>query len=282
MKIIIYIALLFSFCIICRGKEYIRLSDGVVVKGNQYKTMPVRNIESVDGGIRVTYLFDYVAMHSDDIFPSTSVLTIDGFVLGTQSETPVLPLRWDTFRIPSDGDYSISVLDTAYIELPIEIAPVRTPLLNNSSKSYSIDNICPIKPYQGLFPQSVLLSQKNKYRTYPLVDVCINPIQYNYSSQKVRLFKKISYFVKFKQDHIDTPSIKGLPDLDPFLENIILNARSGNQHRDANSTAIQIAVPRYLIVTVPKYASAVNKLANWKRTQGFKVDVISQTSWTST
>ena len=143
------------------GQQYLRLSDGAIDVNNRCTTMPTRTIEDVKDGIMVTYEFDYVSKNPDNIFPSSSILFFDGFGIGGIPEKPALPIKWDTFYIPSEKDYSINVIDSSYIELPIEIAPARPPMVNSSHSIYTSDNVPPIKPYVGFYPQNTIDSKIN-------------------------------------------------------------------------------------------------------------------------
>ena len=267
------------------GQQYIRLSDGFIDVNNRCSTMPTRTIEDVKNGIMVTYEFDYVSKNPDNIFPSSSILYFDGFGIGGIPEKPALPIKWDTFYIPSEKDYSINIIDSSYIELPIEIAPARPPMVNSSHSIYTSDNVLPIKPYEGVYPQNTINSKINIYRTHPILDISINPIRYNYQQKRVVVCKKISYLINFgigekgKYD-INNSDFK----TDPLLSNIIMNPRkqTENEELDQLRSATQIATPKYLIITVPQFLDAVNKLADWKRTLGYNVEIISQTSWNET
>ena len=264
------------------GQQYLRLSDGAIDVNNRCTTMPTRTIEDVKDGIMVTYEFDYVSKNPDNIFPSSSILFFDGFGIGGIPEKPALPIKWDTFYIPSEKDYSINVIDSSYIELPIEIAPARPPMVNSSHSIYTSDNVPPIKPYVGFYPQNTIDSKINLYRKHPILDISINPIRYNYQQKRVVICKKISYLINFgivekgKYD-INNSDFK----TDPLLSNIIMNPRkqTENEELDQLRSATQIATPKYLIITVPQFLDAVNKLADWKRTLGYNVEIISQTSW---
>ncbi len=170
MKKILLQLLSSLICSVCMSQEYIRLSDGVIVSGSQYEAIPTCTIEDINNGILVTYQFNYVSY----------VLSFDGFGLNNTSEEPAHPLRWDTFSIPSRQNYSVSVVDSSYIELSMEIAPARQPLLNSENERYTTDNVKTIKPYQGFYPQNILRTGTRAYHSHPLLDICVNPVHYDY------------------------------------------------------------------------------------------------------
>lgn len=266
----------------CMGKQYIKLSDGSLFKGDQYSTMPNRIIENVDDGILVTYTFNYISKSTDNLFPSSSILEIEGFCIREEPEKPALPVRWDRFYVPSDKKYTISIVDSSYIELPVDIAPARPPMENSSFSNYTRDNVPKIKPYDGIYPQNTINTKINVYRTYPILDICIYPIRYNYQLKRAWICQKISYLIKFNCDYNEKAIINTTaPNVDPILANIVMNTKVSSKRKRLSQTlsATQITTPKYLIITVPKFLEAVNKLADWKRTQGFEVQIISQATW---
>ena len=285
MKRNVFLLFLLLICQYGIGQQYIRLSDGTIVTDSHITTLPTRTVEEVKDGILVTYEFNYLYKKPDNLFPSSSVLFIDGFGVRRVPEEPALPIKWDVFYVPSEKDYSIDIIDSSYIELPIEIAPARQPMLNGEYSYYTADNVFPIKPYEGVYPQNTINSRINIYRTYPILDICINPIRYNYQQKRVVICKKISYLINMRGEKASKNVINNTDfDRDPLLANIIMNPRKKTENKEANQlrSATQITPPKYLIITVPKFSEAVEKLADWKRTLGYNVQIESQNAWDST
>ena len=263
------------------GQQYIDLRDGSIITDSIVTTFPTRTVEDVKDGILVTYEFHYVSKNTDVLFPSSSILFFDGFGIGEVPGKPALPIKWDKFYVPSGQDYSISIIDSSYIELPIEIAPARQAMINSSRTIYTTDNVAQIKPYEGIFPRNTISSETNVYRTYPILDICINPIRYNYQQNRVVICNRISYLISIK-DKDSKYILNNLDfDRDPLLANNIMNPRKQIENKGHGQlrSAIQITTPKYLIVTVPQFLDAVNKLADWKRSLGYNVEIISQNSW---
>ncbi len=265
------------------GHHYIRLCDDPsMASENQNMISPTRTIEDVKDGILVTYEFNYVSKETDEFFPSSSILFFEGFGIMEGSEIPALPIKWDTFYIPSEKDYSVNIIDSSYVELPIEIAPSRPPVENGSRLIYSKHNVLPIRPYKGLYPENTINADVNIYRTNPILDICITPIRYNYMQKRVVICKKISYLISFgggKDRKYIIDNMNG--GTDPLLTNVVMNPKKQTTYNELHQmrSAIQISTPKYLILTVPQFSEAVDKLADWKRTLGYNVEVITQTSW---
>lgn len=283
MKRILFLLILLQTCRYGIGQQYIRLSDGSTTLSDSHNMiLPTRTVEDVKDGILVTYEFHYVSKDTDNLFPSSSILSFDGFGIREDLEAPALPIKWDTFYVPSEKDYSVNIIDSSYIELPIEIAPARQPMENGSHSIYTANNVLPIKPYKGLYPQNTINTNISIYRKYPILDICITPIRYNYQRKRVIICRKISYLISIRREKDSKNIINNTNlDTDPMLTNIVMNPRKQSENRESNQirSATQISTPKYLIITVPQFSEAVNKLADWKRTLGYNVEIISHTAW---
>ena len=277
--LIAFLAYVSSYAI---AQEYICLKDGSVSR-DKPTTLSERTIENTDKGILATYKFNFATRHTDTFFLSASVLLLEGCNIAESYEKPVLPHKLDRFAIPGDEPYRIVIIDSSYIELPMEIAPSRPPMIDSSNGLYSKENVRPVKPYTGYYPENVITSVLNPYRSNSILDVHINPIQYDYHSKKVRIYNSLSYLIEFNKATGIDAAIKGSsPETDLLLSNIVMNPRE-NADRILDGTprnsSVQLATPGYLIITVPEYLEAVNKFADWKRTLGFNVRIISSSLW---
>ncbi len=283
MKKSLIIAFLTYFCSSVIAQEYICLKDGSV-SGDKPTKFTERTIENTDKGILATYKFNYASRHTDEFFPSASVLLLEGFGIPEDSEKPALPYKLDRFAIPGNEPYKIVITDSSYIELPMEIAPSRPPIVNSSNGFYSREIIKPIRPYLGYYPENVLTSVLNPYRSTGIVDIHISPIQYDYLSKKVRIFKNLSYLIECNNAVVSKANLEGT-ETDLFLSNIVMNPKK-NVNRFLDSmpriSSTHVTAPGYLIITVPDYLNAVNKFADWKRTLGFKVKISCDSNWNET
>jgi hypothetical protein len=249
------------------------------------ETIPTRDIEEVSDGLIVTYCFENVLINDDILFPDASFLYINGFNFNMNSGEPAIPFRQDTFTIPLGVSVSVSVIDSSYIEMPLTYSPAR-PARVNGSRPAAIKSVA---PYKGFCPKSIISSTRDdSYRGQPLLDVCFAPVQYNYEENKVRIFKEIKYKLTYKQDISlkgrATKSVKLVND--SFLNNVTLNGTSSLKESKTRQKAVRSYSPlsneHYLIISVPKYADAVNRFAKWKGMLGYTVHVEMQQSWTPT
>ena len=280
--ILVVIAYVYSYLI---AQEYICLKDGSVRKEKPAALLE-RKIENTENGILVTYKFNYVTRYSDTFFPSAFVLSFDGFGIPEGFEIPALPYKLDRFAIPGNEPYKIFITDSSYVEIPMEISPARPPVENSSNNFYAKDNVRPVKPFMGYYPKEVITSALSPYRSSGILDVHISPIQYDYHSKKVRILKSLSYLIEYKKAKGKDTTINGLSsDTDLLLSNIVMNPKEKvNRPLDSTprNTSVQVSAPGLLIITIPDYLEAVNKLADWKRTLGFNVRVSCKSIWNET
>ena len=64
------------------------------------------------------------------------------------------------------------------------------------------------------------------------------------------------------------------------MSNIAVNWKPNHQKtKTISTTATPLVNSHYLIVTVPQYATAASRLAEWKRMLGFDVDIVARNNW---
>ena len=117
---------------------------------------PSRSVEEMDDGVIVTYTFKGGMHRQDCLYPEAKSWTIPGFGQNMKAGEPSVPVRWDTFSVPSDRVASIELMDCAYTDTAFVLAPSYPPLLMSDTIGYTRDVVLPIQPYQGLFPNSVI------------------------------------------------------------------------------------------------------------------------------
>lgn len=280
-KSILFIATVLSWQVTI-AQHTVVLSTGEWTEGIKIE-MPQRQIENVDDGTIVTYLFNSIAMYPNSVMPNTYYLKVGGFGVNQTEEQPAVPMRWDSFTIPEGALFEISVLDSSFVDIPIPITPASAPDII-SIKEQSPKVLKAVKPFKGMFPQKIALySSSKKYRNNSIISVCVCPVQYDYINKIARIYTKLKYKISYTDNcqkaELKTKAISLSDRIDPFLNNTTLNycppiskARSTQQIRKD-----------YLILSIPQYANAVNRFADWKRTLGFNVhvEIKSVSEWNS-
>ena len=265
------------------AQHTIMLDSGYIINGN-HSSKPYRDIEEVSDGTIITYRLNNASIINDPLFPTASIINIGGFGTNRMIGIPSTLLRWDSFAIPKGMSYDVAIFDSAFIDVPMELSPSRQPIFRTDSINDSIDS-SPIVPYMGLYPHNIIsTTQLSNYKGIDILNICINPVKYNYWDRYVRFFTKISYKVTYVtvSDVNNTSSDSTCQAYDSFIANLTLNGnRFRNQEQlrafpyDGNENT-----PFYYIVTVPKYLKPVNDFAEWKRMLGFKVVLLVDNNWT--
>ena len=280
--------LIIPFCTICLSVlaqstlnlNTMYISDGI------YNTLPTRDIEYDSDGVTITYHFNNISLNKDPLFDSTLTIIIDGFWPNHNTGEPAILTKWDTFVIP-DGKSKLLLLDSTVVEFPLELSPARPILSNYSYEEYTKDNVRPITAYKGYFPSALVpATRMNVFRNKTLFEVCICPVKYDYQNRKVRFYKDIKYKICYNTGLNNEETYTNPTDnsTDTFLNNIALNVSSNTSKKSRALFSPNILLPNshYLIITVPKYSEAANRLAEWKRTLGFDVQIVTQATWTTT
>lgn len=244
--------------------------------------MPTRNVELVDDGVIVTYYFNGYDIIESPIAPNTYLIKIPNFGINDVLGEPATLFRWDLFAIPQISSFSVELVDSAFSDTTLIISPAiehTTELFNDNNDSISII------PYNGFFPKQLLyIDNSQNYNNYNLLNVCVQPIQYNYTNHCVRYFNYIKYKVSFDNEE------EGLSfaDADPIINNLALNFQVNSigrrNNRQLNRDLSSYKNNRdYAIFSCQKYNNVVEDFANWKRTKGWRTHVFYADSvWSTT
>lgn len=258
------------------GQQSISLVDGNI-SNSIVDSTPFCNVEETDSVITVTYVFHHLNLLSDSVYPSTKMLRIKGFGFNHVQSQPEILMRWDAIRLPENMTGQVSVIDSSFIDIPMELAPAR---MNRKCRDveYSICNVSPISSYSGFFPSYTIPNVKHlSYRDTPILHICVCPVKYNYETKTTRLYSKIQYRVNLVNSK-ETPkstSVNRNKIVSKLLDNIVLNPKD-----DLRSVPQSYLMTEdYLIITTEKYRLAVERLAEWKRMLGFRVSVLYQNGW---
>lgn len=234
---------------------------------------PTCTIENVSNGIIVSYHFENINIYPDRFDSTAHVLRLDGFEPIHEKGKPSVPIRWDSFIIPQGKTYTVSVIDSSYINLPIKVAP-SIPLLTEWEMENLSDSIIPIVPYSGSFPQSYISSIDTiEYRGENIIDICISPIKYHYTNMSAQICNYITYKISWSQQGGSFLPPKIIPH--HVMHNLVLNYYEGNDSTNESTPVTE----DYLIVTTSKFVNAATKLAEWKRTLGFRTHLAISNSW---
>ncbi|MBO4802580.1 MAG: hypothetical protein J5545_12080 [Bacteroidaceae bacterium] len=255
--------------------------------GEVGQAIALRDIKETKNGVIVTYCLNNIILQDDPLYKNSKSVKIEGFWPNSNVGEPAVLSRLDTFVIPETGA-TIVISDSAFVEIPMEISPARPVLPNSGNDSFTQNNVLPISEFRGVFPSNLISTTRNdNYRGQQLLEVCITPVQYDYANKKVRVFTRIQYRVQYDVVNLKKSLLKFSKDRingNTFLDNIALNIQS-HELEENQKTSEKLTgdiSSKYLIISVPKYATAVNRFAEWKRTLGFDVRISMRESWDTT
>ncbi len=260
---------------------------------------PVENIQPAikfspdESGITVSYTFIGALKTEDDVFPGMYSLSIPGFASNMTSGEPAWLTRWDTFELPYGNDAEIELLSSSTITFPLILAPSREPLEDRNNIPYSAENIAPISDFSGWMPASAISNDGiQTYRDRNILYVGVFPVSYNQNEGKTKICESLTYRINFVPSK-NKKSSKSPMELhsadDTFMKSvfscILPTTDTDNilmsKENSFNIKPIWIPGPDYLILSVPKYTTAVSKFAQWKKQMGYNVYVVNKSSWTT-
>jgi len=253
-----------------------------------------KQVKVLPDGVEVTYTFPAPVISEDSEIKGTWHVSVPEFHAIQKHGVPETLFGRDSFTVPYGCSASVDIIESEYEDKSLALAPSRVELPMNCSERY--EKLQPIVPYSGFFPcNTVEQSGTGIYRGVTIADVTVNPVQYDYESKTVRIFSKIKYKVSFNENAIrQNKAGKGrvrISPADTYLNSVTLNGLASLNSDEASESRRMAGFPSsapvgisegYLIITVPRYAAAANKLAEWKRQLGYDVMVESRSSWTAT
>ncbi len=242
---------------------------------------PERNVEYTDDGIIVTYKFRNIGIEEDDIYTGTYRLELPGFIIGNEPGLPALPSGQDSFVVPPYSEPQVSLLHSAYIEIKQMVAPGRESKFMNDTIPYSLNSVLPIVPYVGLWPQRICEDLGSYiYREKLIANIAVNPVQYDYSTQTVRAYTEISYYIAFKDgvrmsDIYYEPGSLLNPDC-PIDANETIKGEYSTERVPGSSIKADAG---YLIISVPEFELTLQEFIKWKRQMGYSVTALYDANW---
>ena len=132
MKKVFYLLLFLGFSLLANAQKIYDLNRNAFDERKQI-TIPSRDVEETSEGVYVTYHFNNVALFEDDLFKTCSFVKIDGFQLIQEEGKPAILTRWDPFVVFGENA-TVSLVDSSYIDIPLELSPARPSLINSSSE----------------------------------------------------------------------------------------------------------------------------------------------------
>ncbi len=253
---------------------------------------PQRTVQRTDDGITVAYTFAGNAPSACNDGDGGCVWRIDGFGLRDAPGGYATPFRVDAFAVPEGCAAVVETVDSAFVDYDCRLAPARRIPEKGTAAEGVVKEGGQNASQGGFYPRKVAVAawRGSVYRGREICNVVVNPVQYDAAANKARAYSKITYKVRFvpkagARTAAGAPAAKPviLP-ADNMLGNITMNgasAKAGDMAVKATGVAAGDDTRDYLIISVDKYAEAVDRFAEWKELLGFRVHKVLKGSWNS-
>lgn len=253
---------------------------------------PQRTVQRTDDGITVAYMFTGNAPSACNAGDGGCVWRIEGFGLRDAPGGYATPFRVDAFAVPEGCTAVVETVDSAFVDYDCRLAPARRIPEKGTAAEGVVKESGQNASQGGFFPRNVAAAagRVDVYRGREICNIVVNPVQYDAAANKARAYTRITYKVRFvpkagARTAAGAPAAKSvvLPG-DNMLGNITMNgasAKAGDMAVKATGVAAGDDTRDYLIISVDKYAEAVDRFAAWKELLGFRVHKVLKGSWNS-
>lgn len=253
---------------------------------------PQRTVQRTDDGITVAYTFAGNAPSACNDGDGGCVWRIEGFGLRDAPGGYATPFRVDAFAVPEGCTAVVETVDSAFADYACRLAPARRIPEKGTAAEGVVKEGGQNASRGGFYPRNVAVAAGRGpvYRGREICNVVVNPVQYDAAANKARAYSKITYKVRFVPK-AGARAMAGAPATKPvilpadnMLGNITMNgasAKAGDMAVKAIGVAAGDDTRDYLIISVDKYAEAVDRFAEWKELLGFRVHKVLKGSWNS-
>lgn len=253
---------------------------------------PQRIVQHEDNGITVAYTFTGNVPSACNAGDGGCVWRIEGFGLRDAPGGYATPFRVDAFAVPEGCTAVVETVDSAFVDYDCRLAPARRIPEKGTAAEGVVKEGGQNASQGGFYPRKVAVAawRGSVYRGREICNVVVNPVQYDAAANKARAYSKITYKVRFVPK-AGARAMAGAPATKPvilpadnMLGNITMNgasAKAGDMAVKATGVAAGDDTRDYLIISVDKYAEAVDRFAEWKELLGFRVHKVLKGSWNS-
>lgn len=280
---LLMVASAINFIISASSTKVITLQSLTTRESSSAKS-PMRTATIDENGITIHYVFDEAKIVPDKIIPNTYYWNINGFGQSTVISQPSIPVRNDIVEIPTSGDFTITIIDSTYVEYPCVLTPARAAILETEQEPQTAADIPAIKNVNKFYPSNAVNLLSTQYCIdRKLAFITVYPIKYNSATQTVKAFKTLTYRIDFKGNKIfyQEASSHGTTRLNNLISKTAITPTSPGMPIDSI-----IELPKtvldpqtYLIISSSRFDSSINKFAIWKKTLGYNV-IIKKANWT--
>lgn len=210
---------------------------------------------------------------------------IKDYQLSRSVGAPRLPQRIEIIEIPQNASIEIIYNSKKYKDIDLDklgvnypIHPAQAPVSKSSkgSKVFAYDK--ELYATRGFYKAAPLVKVElmGESRGVRLAKLIISPIQYNYKTNKLRVYSDLDFEIKFIDADINSTKEKKAKYKSQAFE--LLNSASLNTAfldiKESSKTVTTSATDRpmkYVIVSDEKFRATLQRFIQWKTIQGFEV-----------
>ncbi|MDC1105934.1 C25 family cysteine peptidase [Prolixibacteraceae bacterium] len=245
--------------------------------------LPRKEVKDLgDGFIEVTYYFEGAEVidraHDDDLY---NFLQIKGFGQLGQVGAPALPMRNDQFVMSKGTSPALELVDTTFEDYPnFMVHPALEPAQDTQGAPDPVfEKDAAVYHSNAFFPTNqVKISMDQIMSDIRIASVRVCPVQFNPVSKTLRVYSKLVY--RFYKGVGTTASSLDQRTLD-VLKTEVVNPSQLVDDEGSLTDEVDPDAHDYIIITHQDFDEAANKLAAWKSSLGYKVDVVSKAAWTA-
>ena len=262
-------------------------------KGTKYKdTLPELTIKNFkESGVRITYKYKGTVLAPTDVEGDSYYIPhIYGYAHMREVGSPMLPAKNHHIAIPAGATVGIEIEDVHFEEHSVDrmVQPAQAPppdcegcpepLFEMNRDVYETD---------ADFPADVVkILESDTFMGIPVAVVQVRPVQFNPVTKKMKVYSKIKFKLTFSGERCSFSPYtkKNSKHANQMVRNAVLNRDSIPDGLDSSSSLDQVRASGandYIMIVHSNYLSAAQDLAAWKRQMGYRVEIVSQSSWTT-
>ncbi|MDG1841737.1 MAG: C25 family cysteine peptidase [Crocinitomicaceae bacterium] len=250
---------------------------------------PKRTLTSTDNNVLLTYETPNCLVSNKSVKGvNYQFLTIKNFDYTDKVGFPAIPAHIDIIALPYDAQPKIQIVSAEYIEYSgyylHPILSLASDEIGAPEPSFEI-NVAQYNKDEFYPSKLVEVVELQKICGTPLAFTQIHPVQFNPVSKKIRVYSKITYRVDFVGSNRTFSEISSNINQGSLnvLNNVAINNASIPKtiQKKSNSQLKNSGNSDYIIFTHPNFINASKALAKWKMQLGYKVEILSNSSWTS-
>ena len=283
---VLVVLLLGSHPVYNHGDNYLASPNGE----NYKETLPELTVTDLgESGVEIMYKFKGRIMSTKDVEgTSYTIPHIYGFSHMNEVGAPMLPAKNNHIAVPYGSVPEVQILDSKFKKYSkkVQVHPVQKLLPD----TYEYKDEPPFEKDPHIygtdadFPKKLVeVIECDTYMGISVAVIQVRPMQFNPVSEELKLYSKIKFKVTFSGSaRVSNRYSKNSKHANDMVKNAVLNKSIIPEGSDSTYEATYAGEKDYIMIVHSNYLAAAQALATWKRQMGYSVEIVSQSSWTTT